>query len=147
MDVPPLGEIYTSYLYVDGVTLSFTVSREADPSDPWNSDPDTSTPPTADHMVTETMSYYWGTTYEFPYISFVSEFPGQWFSWDSHIAFKISWSGNPQISANDTWVSSGTFTDGTQMRVDIPDPGETRTVYLLIEDFTVEYNLSRPANP
>ncbi|MCH8519086.1 type II secretion system GspH family protein [Candidatus Gracilibacteria bacterium] len=147
MDIPPLGETYTSYLYVDGVTLSFTVSRENDPnsSDPGDSgEPDL---PPSNHVVSETMPYYWGATYEFPYISFVGTFPGQGFNWGSPIEFETSGDGNPQIQFNGSWLSSGTFNDGTQMRVDIPDPGETRTVYLIIDDFIVEYNVTRPANP
>lgn len=103
--------------------------------------------PNPDYIISETVPYYWNETFEFSYISFVNQFPERWFEWGVPIEFELAWDWNPELFYEGNWITDWSFVDWTFPRVLLPSPWETTIVQIIIDDFVIEYNLTRAENP
>jgi len=109
MDVPSRGESYTAYLHIWEYTLEFTTSRDQAPApDVWNLD-----------FGTKIVNYSWTATsnwVNFPFLSEPTEFTVTW-DWNP-TAQTVTW------QRSDSWLVRW----GTNIKAEIPEPGETRVI-------------------
>ncbi len=109
IDVPPVWESYTAYLHIWEYTLEFTTSRDSAPApDVWTLD-----------FWTKTVNYSWTATSNWVSFPFLSE--------DTIFILTGEW--NPTAQTVDGQRSDSWFVRWwTNIKAEIPEPGETRVI-------------------
>ncbi len=129
MDVPPAWETYTSYLYTDTLTLSFTVSRQELPEiNLWDFD-----------FGTMNIWYYDGRT------RVVSNWKN--FSLPEPRTITVTGDWNPTAQLTSGRGSQWLVQYGTNIEVDMPERGETTVVTVELVWNIGTFTVTRAANP
>lgn len=109
MDLPPVWESYTAYLHIGEYTFEFTTSKDAPPANDVG---------TLDFW-TKIVNYDWIVTSNWVNFPFLSE----------DTPFTLTWEWSPTAQTvngqrSNTWLVRW----GTNIKADIPEPGETRVI-------------------
>ncbi len=124
MDVPPAWESYTAYLHIPWYTFEFTTSKDA--------------PPPSDVGTLD----FWTKTVNYP-----GEVVSNWVSFPflpEDTPFTVIWDGNPVAQTVDWQMSSSwTVRWWTNIRAEIPEPGQTRVIEFTILDQTGTFTIIR----